>query len=244
MKSTQVKSHKRKGRVVKSHSRAVKGAMKNSGSGMSAEECKAKYDAMVAKYGENSPQAKKLAMKMDGMETVEKEAKKKYTGTPEQQRIKAMKATGIKRKPIRPTNGFTAEELKKAVLKKHSRGDYMRKNVEEELLTKEAKKKHARTVKKGGKWVSSGVGSNAETGKDYVNEYKKGNAHRNINTKTENLSIVGGSKRTANGTKIKKAYSGEFARLEDFRSDSIGKTHSTYGRGNKAKKRTGLAKKK
>lgn len=108
MKNTNVKSHKRAGRIVKSHSRTVKGANKRGGAGMSAEECKAKYDAMVAKYGEDSPQAKKLAMKMENMETVEKEA------------------------------------CSTKKMKKHSRGSYMRKGIEEELLTKEAKKKHAR----------------------------------------------------------------------------------------------------
>lgn len=147
-KDCKVKAHRRNGKMIKSHSRTIKGSMKNSGAGMSAEECKAKYDKMVEKYGEDSPQAKKLAIKMEGIETVEKEAKKKYTGTPEQQRIKAMKATGVKRKPKRPANGFTVEELKKAVVKRHSRGDYMRKNVEEEFLTKESKAKLK--AKKGG----------------------------------------------------------------------------------------------
>jgi hypothetical protein len=107
-KDCKVKAHRRNGKMVKSHSRTVKAAMKNSGSGMSAEECKAKYDSMVAKYGENSPQAKKLAMKMEGMETVEKA-------------------------------GMDEGSYGKKV-KKHSRGGYMRKNVEEELLTKNSRK--------------------------------------------------------------------------------------------------------
>ena len=154
MQSTQVKSHKRKGRVVKSHSRAVKGSMKNSGAGMSAEECKAKYDAMVAKYGENSPQAKKLAMKMESMETVEKDARYPKGKV----RASQEKITAIKKSPKAKTrNGkiVTKEELNKmeniaakARVKKHSRGSFMRKNVEEELLTKEAKTKLK--TKKGG----------------------------------------------------------------------------------------------
>ena len=152
MKSTQVKSHKRKGRVVKSHSRAVKGAMKNSGSGMSAEECKAKYDAMVAKYGEDSPQAKKLAMKMEGMETVEKDSRyPKGKVRASQEKISEIKKST---KP-RTRNGKipTKEELSKmeniaskARVRKHSRGDYMRKNVEEEFLTKESKAKKGSKV--------------------------------------------------------------------------------------------------
>ena len=162
MKSTQVKSHKRKGKVVKSHSRAVKGAMKNSGSGMSAEECKAKYDAMVAKYGENSPQAKKLAMKMEGMETVDKDARYPKGKV----RASQEKITAIKKSPKAKTrNGkiVTKEELNKmeniaakARVKKHSRGDYMRKNVEEELLTKEAKAKKVKHYS--GKRKDSGDG--------------------------------------------------------------------------------------
>ena len=157
MQSTQVKSHKRKGRVVKRHSRAVKGAMKNSGSGMSAEECKAKYDAMVAKYGEKSPQAKKLAMKMESRETVEKDARKK---------IDATKPSEIKKRQKKTMAGMTMEG-KKAYLRaeanaattrmmKHSRGDYMRKNVEEGLLTKEAKAKKVKHYS--GKRKDSGDG--------------------------------------------------------------------------------------
>lgn len=160
MKSTQVKSHKRKGRVVKSHSRAVKGAMKNSGSGMSAEECKDKYDAMVAKYGENSPQAKKLAMKMEGMETVEKDARKiaaKKVSAFEKADYGRMMTMANSKDPKKRA-AYKAEVLanrKKAGMdeggygkkvKKHSRGDYMRKNVEEDLLTKEARAK-MRTAK-------------------------------------------------------------------------------------------------
>ena len=152
MKSTQVKSHKRKGRVVKSHSRAVKGAMKNSGSGMSAEECKAKYDAMVAKYGENSPQAKKLAMKMEGMETVEKDARKKSSSISE--KIAASK-TPAGRKAAKESELKRKEGLAKK-LSKHSRGDYMRKNVEEGLLTKEAKAKKVKHYS--GKRKDSGDG--------------------------------------------------------------------------------------
>lgn len=100
-KDCKVKSHKRKGKMVKSHSRTITTADKKVKSVMSAEECKAKYDAMVAKFGADSPQAKKLAMKMENMEIVDKDYK----------------------------------------VKKHSRGSYMRKGIEEDVLTKEAKKK-------------------------------------------------------------------------------------------------------
>lgn len=133
MQNTQVKSHKRKGRVVKSHSRAVKGA-KTYGAGMSAEECKAKYDVMVAKYGENSPQAKKLAMKMEGMETVEKDARK--MSAEDRRTLKQANSKGQKEKDAVMKNSG-----RYAMKKKHSRGDYMRKNVEEDLLTKNARKK-------------------------------------------------------------------------------------------------------
>ncbi len=153
MKSTQVKSHKRKGRVVKSHSRAVKGA-KTSGSGMSAEECKAKYDAMVTKYGEDSPQAIKLAMKMESMETVEKEAKNKHArrrrvgSTPEADKPKKLTIAGRKVNAPTPDQRRLVSNFVNnwGTKKKHSRGDYMRKNVEEDLLTREAKAKKGSKV--------------------------------------------------------------------------------------------------
>lgn len=147
MKSTQVKSHKRKGKVVKSHSRAIKGSMKNTGSGMSAEECKAKYDKMVEKYGEDSPQAKKLAMKMEGMETVDKDARapRRAKGS-EKVKAQKFKKDELPKLVMRPDYSKDPKGKLVGTTKKHSRGSFMRKNVEEELLTKEAKAK-IRTAK-------------------------------------------------------------------------------------------------
>ena len=140
-KDCKVKAHRRKGKMVKSHSRSIKTSTKPEVGTMTKEECKAKYDAMVAKYGEDSPQAKKLAIKMEGMETVEKDSrfpKSKVGALP-------------KRKSKNPmANGFTKEEAMDALkngrakkVKKHSRGSYMRKGIEEEVLTKESRKKLA-----------------------------------------------------------------------------------------------------
>jgi hypothetical protein len=79
--ATTVKSHARsvkgKGNTsVKRHSRVSKG--KNSKcSSMSMEMCKEKYAMMVEKYGKDSPQAEKMAMKMESMDTVEKSSRMK-----------------------------------------------------------------------------------------------------------------------------------------------------------------------
>lgn len=188
MQNTQVKSHKRKGRVVKSHSRAVKGSGKSCGTGMSAEECKAKYNAMVAKYGENSPQAKKLAMKMDGMETVDKEARKKISAEDRRTLKQANSKEQKEKEDIMKNSG------RYAMKKKHSRGDYMRKNVEEELLTKEAKKKHARTVKGAdGKWKSAGNHTEFSAGTG-----SGSNIHKKINSKVLNMDEMSPGRKASN----------------------------------------------
>lgn len=69
MKKTQVKTHRRGGKVVRTHSRTMKGKE----GGFDKAMCEAKYKKIVDEKGKNHPMAKKLLQKLEdnGVDTTE-----------------------------------------------------------------------------------------------------------------------------------------------------------------------------